>query len=124
MKNIENILNIIENMTLVDLNQLIIFLKKKYNIENFENINESLNFSKKKENEKTEYLLNLLNFGNNKISIIKTIKDMNNLGLKEAKELVESCPVLIKKSLDYNYLESYKNKLENFGAKVDIKKNE
>ncbi len=124
MKNIENILNIIENMTLVDLNQLVIFLKKKYNIENFENINESLNFSKKKENEKTEYILNLLNFGNNKISIIKTIKDMNNLGLKEAKELVESCPVLIKKSLDYNYLESYKDKLENLGAKVDIKKNE
>ncbi len=124
MKNIENILNIIENMTLVDLNQLVIFLKKKYNIENFENINESLNFSIKKENEKTEYILNLLNFGNNKISIIKTIKDMNNLGLKEAKELVESCPVLIKKSLDYNYLESYKDKLENLGAKVDIKKNE
>ncbi|WP_259292944.1 ribosomal protein bL12 [Candidatus Nasuia deltocephalinicola] len=124
MKNIENILNLIENMTLVDLNQLIIFLKKKYNIENFENINESLNFSEKKQNEKKEYFLNLLNFGNNKISIIKTIKDMNNLGLKEAKELVESCPVLIKKSLDYNHLESYKEKLESLGAKVDIKKNE
>ncbi len=124
MKNIENILNLIENMTLVDLNQLIIFLKKKYNIENFENINESLNFTEKKQNEKTEYFLNLLNFGNNKISIIKIIKDINNLGLKEAKELVESCPVLIKKSLDYNYLESFKEKLENLGAKVDIKKNE
>ncbi|WP_259286535.1 ribosomal protein bL12 [Candidatus Nasuia deltocephalinicola] len=124
MKNIENILNLIENMTLVDLNQLIIFLKKKYNIENFENINESLNFSEQKQNEKKEYFLNLLNFGNNKISIIKTIKDMNNLGLKEAKDLVESCPVLIKKSLDYNHLESYKEKLESLGAKVDIKKNE
>ncbi|WP_259292814.1 ribosomal protein bL12 [Candidatus Nasuia deltocephalinicola] len=124
MKNIENILNLIENMTLIDLNQLIVFLKKKYNIENFENINESSNFSEKKENKKTEYFLNLLSFGNNKISIIKTIKDMNNLGLKESKELVESCPVLIKKSLDYNYLESYKEKLENLGAKVDIKKNE
>ncbi len=124
MKNIKNILNLVENMTLIDLNQLIIFLKKKYNIENFENINESLNFSEKKENEKTEYFLNLLNFGNNKISIIKIIKDMNNLGLKEAKDLVESCPVLIKKSLDYSYLESYKYKLENLGAKVDIKKNE
>ncbi len=124
MKNIKNILNIIENMTLIDLNQLIIFLKKKYNIENLEKSDENLNFVKKKENEKTEYCLNLLNYGNNKISIIKIIKDMNNLGLKEAKELVESCPVLIKKSLDYNYLESYKDKLENSGAKIDIKKNE
>ncbi|WP_259288839.1 ribosomal protein L7/L12 [Candidatus Nasuia deltocephalinicola] len=124
MKNIENILNLIENMTLIDLNQLTIFLKKKYNVENFENFNESTNIKEEKKNEKTEYFLNLLNFGNNKISIIKIIKDMNNLGLKEAKEMVESCPVLIKKSLDYNYLESYKEKLEGLGAKVDIKKNE
>ncbi len=124
MKNIENILNLIENMTLIDLNQLINFLKKKYNIESFENIKDSLNSTEKKEDKKIEYFLNLLNFGNNKISIIKFIKDMNNLGLKESKELVESCPVLIKKSLDYNYLESYKEKLENLGAKVDIKKNE
>ncbi|WP_259285977.1 ribosomal protein bL12 [Candidatus Nasuia deltocephalinicola] len=123
MKNIENILNLIENMTLIDLNQLIIFLKKKYNMENFEN-KESLNSSEKRENKKIEYCLNLLSFGNNKISIIKTIKDMNNLGLKESKDLVESCPVVIKKSLDYNYLESYKEKLESLGAKVDIKKNE
>ncbi|WP_259289746.1 ribosomal protein bL12 [Candidatus Nasuia deltocephalinicola] len=124
MKNIENILNIIENMTLIDLNQLIVFLKKKYNIENFESIDKTSNIIKKKENEKFEYYLNLLHFGNNKISVIKIIKDTNNLGLKEAKELVESCPVLIKKSFDYDYLESYKNKLEGLGAKVDIKKNE
>ncbi len=124
MKNIENILNIIENMTLIDLNHLIVFLKKKYNIENFESVHKTSNTIKKKENEKIEYYLNLLHFGNNKISVIKIIKDTNNLGLKEAKELVESCPVLIKKSLDYDYLESYKNKLESLGAKVDIKKNE
>lgn len=124
MKNIENILNIIENMTLIDLNQLIVFLKKKYNIENFENIDKTSNNIKEKKDEKIEYYLNLLHFGNNKISVIKTIKDTNNLGLKEAKELVESCPALIKKSLDYNHLESYKNKLENLGAKVEIKKNE
>ncbi|WP_259286110.1 ribosomal protein bL12 [Candidatus Nasuia deltocephalinicola] len=124
MKNIENVLSLIENMTLIDLNQLTIFLKKKYNIKNFENINEPSNIIEKRENEKKEYFLNLLNFGKNKISIIKTIKDMNNLGLKEAKELVESCPVLIKKSLDFSYLESYKEKLENLGAKADIKNNE
>lgn len=113
---INNILNLFDNLTLLELNELIKSFEERYNVSN------SLNF--KNENNESlnkKYSLLLNSIGSNKISIIKFIKDLNNLGLKESKDLIESVPVLIKSNLDLSVAEDIKKKLEELGCSVDLK---
>ncbi|HJP40248.1 MAG TPA: 50S ribosomal protein L7/L12 [Dehalococcoidia bacterium] len=73
------------------------------------------------EAEKTEFNVVLKSFGDNKINVIKAIREMvSGLGLKEAKDLVESAPVNIKEGIDKDEAESIKEKLSGAGATVDI----
>lgn len=122
---VEKILKLFENMTLFEINKFIKLFEEKYsndfNVSDITN-NKKNNTEEKKEN--ISYKINLLDFGKNKISIIKIIKDFNNLGLKEAKSIVESAPVLIRDNLDYDLSTSLKDKLEKAGAKIEIIKNE
>ena len=69
--------------------------------------------------EKSSYDVNLKEIGGNKISVIKAVREINqNLGLKEAKDLVESAPVKILKAVDKEVAEEAKGKLEKAGGKV------
>lgn len=74
-----------------------------------------------KDEEKSEYDLVLESIGDKKISVIKEVKSMTSLGLKEAKELVESAPKTIKRSVPKSEAEELKAKLEAAGAKVILK---
>ena len=79
---------------------------------------------KKKEEEtkeQTEFAVTLDSFGKSKISVIKSIRSIINLGLKEAKDFVEGAPKLIKEGIDKKESEEIKKKLEEVGAKVSIK---
>lgn len=71
--------------------------------------------------EKTTFDVFLSSFGENKIQVIKEIRTILPLGLKEAKELVESAPCEIKKDASKEEVEEIKKKLEAVGAKVEIK---
>ncbi len=71
--------------------------------------------------EKTEFDVTLVSFGSNKIAVIKEVRSVTGLGLKEAKELVESAPKPIKKALPKEEAEKIKATLEKSGAKVEIK---
>jgi large subunit ribosomal protein L7/L12 len=71
--------------------------------------------------EKTEYDVILSNAGDKKIQVIRDVKAILNLGLKEAKELVESTPKPLKEKVTKKEAEEIKAKLEASGAKVDIK---
>merc|ERR1712113_626141 len=71
--------------------------------------------------EKTEFDVTLESFGSSKIGVIKAIRSIINLGLKEAKDFVESAPKLIKEGIDKKESEDIKKKLEDVGAKVSIK---
>ena len=70
--------------------------------------------------EKTEYDVILKSFGGNKIAVIKEVRSITGLGLKEAKDLVESAPKPIKEAIDKNESEEIKKKLEAVGAEVEI----
>ena len=70
--------------------------------------------------EKTEFDVILKSFGGNKIAVIKEVRSITGLGLKEAKELVESAPKPIKEAIDKNESEEIKKKLEAVGAEVEI----
>ncbi|MBU4484513.1 50S ribosomal protein L7/L12 [bacterium] len=71
--------------------------------------------------EQTEFDAILVEFGANKINVIKEVRAVTSLGLKEAKDLVESAPKAVKEGVTKEEAENIKKKLEAAGAKVEIK---
>ncbi len=71
--------------------------------------------------EKTEFNVTLTEVGADKIKVIKVVREVTNLGLKEAKDLVESAPKPIKEGVSKDEAASIKKKFEEVGAKVDVK---
>ena len=71
--------------------------------------------------EKTEFSVTLAGVGGNKIAVIKEIRAVTNLGLKEAKDLVDSAPKVIKESVSKEEAQKLKEALEKAGAKVEVK---
>jgi large subunit ribosomal protein L7/L12 len=72
------------------------------------------------EEEKTEFTVVLKDFGANKINVIKAVREVTTLGLKEAKDLVEAAPTNVKEGVDKAEAESVKAKLTEAGATVDV----
>ena len=73
------------------------------------------------EEEKTEFNVVLKDFGANKINVIKAVREVTSLGLKEAKDLVEAAPSTIKEGVSKEEGETIKKKFEEAGAKVEVK---
>jgi len=71
--------------------------------------------------EKTEFTVVLAEAGANKVSVIKAVREITGLGLKEAKDLVEAAPKAVKEGLAKADAEAAKKKLEEAGAKVELK---
>jgi large subunit ribosomal protein L7/L12 len=71
--------------------------------------------------EKTEFTVTLTEIGANKINVIKVVREVTSLGLKEAKDLVESAPKPIKDGIPKDEAQAIKKKFEDVGAKVEIK---
>jgi len=71
--------------------------------------------------EKTEFTITLTEVGANKINVIKVVREVTSLGLKEAKDLVESAPKAIKEAIPKDEANAIKKKFEDVGAKVEIK---
>jgi large subunit ribosomal protein L7/L12 len=71
--------------------------------------------------EKTEFDVVLLDFGAKKIEVIKAVREVTSLGLKEAKDLVESVPKVVKEGVPKAEAEAIKKKFEDAGAKAEIK---
>ena len=71
--------------------------------------------------EKTDFTVTLTEVGGNKINVIKVVREITSLGLKEAKDLVEGAPKPIKEGVNKDEAASIKKKFEEVGAKVEIK---
>jgi large subunit ribosomal protein L7/L12 len=71
--------------------------------------------------EKTEFNVSLTDVGANKINVIKVVREITNLGLKEAKELVDKVPGLLKENVSKEEAETIKKKFDEVGAKVEVK---
>lgn len=120
--NNKKILDKISSMTLIEIIELINDIEKKFGINsNNYQINNNVNKDNIKENKKEEFDFYLDSIGNNKIAVIKIIRSFLNLGLKESKDLVESCPVLIKNKIQKKDSDLLKKSLEEVGAKIILK---
>ena len=71
--------------------------------------------------EKTEFTPVLAEFGANKIQVIKVVREITGLGLKEAKDLVDNCPKPIKENISKDEADEIAKKLTDVGAKIEIK---
>lgn len=73
------------------------------------------------EEEQTEFDVELTEFGANKLNVIKAVREITSLGLKDAKDLVEAAPKIVKEAVGKEEAEEIKKKLEEAGAKVTLK---
>ncbi|WP_343128636.1 50S ribosomal protein L7/L12 [Buchnera aphidicola (Kurisakia onigurumii)] len=117
----EQIVNSISKMSISNVMELISEIEKKFDVSAAMSMNTTNNQSVKTVEEKTEFDVLLKKIGANKISVIKAVRSATNLGLKEAKDLVESAPVVIKEKINNEDAMNLKKILEEAGAEVDIK---
>ena len=71
--------------------------------------------------EQTEFTVMLASFGENKVNVIKAVRELTGLGLKEAKDLVDAAPKAVKEGVSKADAEAAKKKLEDAGAKAEVK---
>jgi len=117
----EQILEAISEMSVKNVIKLVSSMEKKFNVSATIPIHSSTVQENKPSEEKTEFKVFLKSIGPNKISVIKAVRSSTNLGLKEAKDLVESAPILIKEHLNNEDSQSLKKILEKTGAEIEIK---
>merc|ERR1712183_567068 len=116
----DDIINAISKMSVMEIVDLVKEMEKKFDV-SASSMMMSANNNAGAEKEQTEFAVTLESFGTSKISVIKSIRSIINLGLKEAKDFVENAPKLIKEGIDKKESEEIKKKLEEVGAKVSIK---
>ena len=110
----------IEKMSVIELNELVKVLEKKFGVSAVAAAAAPAAGAAAAD-EKSEFTIELTSAGENKIAVIKAVKDIAGLGLKEAKDLVDGAPGVIKEGVKKEEAEEMKKKLEEAGAKVTLK---
>lgn len=122
--NKEDILEAISNMTVLEIVDLISAMEEKFGVSAAAAtvaVAAGPAAAAAPVEEKTEFDVVMTSFGENKVGVIKAVREATGLGLKEAKDLVESAPVTVKEAIAKADAETLKKKLEEAGAKVEIK---
>lgn len=121
----EEIINAISGMNILELTELTNLIEKKFNISiQHQQIasNPAAHVEEKsKPEEKSTFTIIMTSFGDNKLNVIKTIRSILDLGLKEAKEFVEKLPATVKENVQKSDIEKIKTALETSGAKIEIR---
>ncbi len=119
----EDILNAIAEMPVMELVELIEAAEEKFNVSAaaVAVAGPAVAGEAAAAEEKTEFDVVMTSFGANKVAVIKAVRGATGLGLKEAKEVVESAPKAIKEGVSKDEAEALKKELEEAGAAVEIK---
>lgn len=123
---LEEIIQVIEQMSVLELSQLVKALEERFGVTAAPVAVAAAPAAAAApapaaEEEKTEFDVILSDVGPNKIQVIKVVRELTQLGLKEAKDLVEAAPKPVKQGVPKQEAEQIKAKLEAVGAKVEIK---
>ena len=105
----EDILEAIGSMSVLDLSELIKEMEEKFGV------------SAAAAEEKTEFDLHLSGIGENKVNVIKAVREITGLGLKEAKDIVDAAPKVVKEALDKASADEALKKLTEAGATAELK---
>lgn len=123
----DKILESIEKMTVVELAELVKALEEKFGVSAAVPMAVAAapasggEEEESRKAEKTSFSVELKNGGAQKIQVIKVLREVTNLGLKEAKDLVDAAPKTVKEGVDKATAEEIKQKLEAAGATVEVK---
>ncbi len=121
----EDILETISNMTVMEVVDLIEAMEEKFGVSAAAAVAAAPAAAAGGEaaaaEEKTEFDVVMSSFGDNKVGVIKAVRAITGLGLKEAKELVEGAPSTVKEGASKDEAESMKKQLEEAGASVELK---
>jgi len=129
MATIEKMMDEIKGMTVLELNELVKALEDEFGVSAaaaavpmmVAGAAPGAGAGGEAAEEKTEFDVVLNSVGDKKINVIKAVREVTSLGLKEAKELVESAPTKVKEGVSKEEAESTKAKFEEAGAQVEIK---
>lgn len=124
MSKVEDVLKMVEELTVLELSELVKACEEKFDVKASAPVAAAVPAAAgggEAEEEKTEFTVNLTEVGSNKIAVIKEIRAITDLGLKEAKGLVDSAPAAVKEDIPKEEAETIKKKLEEAGAKVELK---
>ncbi|MBI4482217.1 MAG: 50S ribosomal protein L7/L12 [Acidobacteria bacterium] len=125
---VEDVLGWIDQASMLEISDLVNKLKEKYNIQAVAAAPATVagpaagsTAAPAAAEEKTEFEVVLSTVGEKKINVIKVVREVTSLGLKEAKDLVEGAPKTVKEAVSKAEAESIKKKFEDVGATVEIK---
>ena len=122
----DQILDAIKNMNVVELADMVKVLEDEFGVSAAAPVAVAVaptaaDVAAAPEEEQTEFEVTLREIGPNKINVIKAVREVTSLGLREAKELVESAPTAIKEAIPRDEADDIKGKLEEAGAAVEVK---
>ena len=115
------IIDAIKGLTVLELNELIKACEEEFGVSAAAGVAVVAAGPAEAAEEQTEFDVELTSFGDQKIKVIKVIREITGLGLKEAKALVESAPTKIKEAIPKEEAEQIKAKVEEVGATITIK---
>lgn len=123
---IKEVIDMVKKMSVLELSELVKTFEEEFGVSAAVPVSASVPVVNSEtdstaEEEKSEFDIILADIGKNKIAVIKAVRDITGLGLKEAKELVESAPSQIKKGANKEIVAEVKSKLEEAGAKIELK---
>lgn len=117
----EEILNAVAEKTVLELVELISAFEEKFNVSAAAVAVAAAPGAAAAAEEQTEFNVELTSFGANKVAVIKAVREATGLGLKEAKDVVEGAPAVLKEGVSKEEGEELKKKLEEAGATVTLK---
>jgi large subunit ribosomal protein L7/L12 len=122
MEKFADLLTKIENMSVTELNDLVKAIEEKFGVSAAAvAAAPAAGAGAEAADEKSAYTVHLTSAGEGKIAVMKVVKEVLALGLKEAKDLVDGAPVDLKKDMKKAEADDFKKKLEEAGAKVELK---
>jgi large subunit ribosomal protein L7/L12 len=117
----EQILEAIKGMSVLELNDLVKAIEEEFGVTAAAPVAVVAGGAAEAAAEQTEFTVNLVSGGASKINVIKVVRELTGLGLKEAKDLVDNAPKTLKEGVSKDEAEALKAKLEEAGAQVEVK---
>ena len=124
-KSVENLVEEIGNLTVLELSELVKALQEKFGVSAAAPVQvvaqAGTDTGPAKGEEKTEFDVNMTSCGDKKIQVLKVLRELTGLGLKEAKEMIDNLPKNIKEGASKEEAQAMKSKLEEVGATIEVK---
>ena len=121
MANQEQIIEAIKEMSVLELNDLVKAIEEEFCNSSSSCSSSWCSWWRRRSSRKTEFDVELTSAGSSKIKVVKAVKEATGLGLKDAKELVDNAPKVIKEGVAKEEAEKLKEQLEEVGATVELK---